>query len=162
MFAALNQGHLVYILDKTTDIKFAIGEIVGITQPTQNTPFNNNNQQTINLKLKIKNQILEFNGIPSNSSLVSYDNGKYIISETKQGLQNEVEAILQNSQNIINNIDYYKNNITKCVEILKELNPQFAKDKERDERIDNLDDKVSSIQSTLEKLVTMISNNNPK
>lgn len=33
MFSALNQGSLVYILDKTDGVKFKIGEIVGTTVP---------------------------------------------------------------------------------------------------------------------------------
>ena len=34
--------------------------------------------------------------------LVTYNNGKLIISETKQGIQSEVETILQNSKKLIN------------------------------------------------------------
>ena len=33
MFSALNQGSLVYILDKTKNVKFSIGEVVGTTVP---------------------------------------------------------------------------------------------------------------------------------
>lgn len=80
--------------------------------------------------------------------------------ETKAGLQTEVESTLQNSRQIINNIDFYKKSITDCENILKELNPQFAKDKERDDRINGLDSKVSSMEGKLDKILNALTANN--
>lgn len=160
MFSALNQGSLVYILDKTKGLKFKLGEVVGITQPKMsNTSFTNPqpNQSTVDIKIKIDGSVNEFNGIPSTYSLVTYNNGTLIISETKQALQSEVETILQNSKQILDNIDVYKCNITECETILKELNPQFAKDKERDDKINSLTNEVSGMKDTLDKIVTMLS-----
>lgn len=164
MFSALNQGSLVYILDKTNQLKYKVGEVVGISQPKFNTNTNftnpqNNTQTFVDIKIKIDGVLNEFNAIPSNYSLVTYNNGSIIISETKQGLQTEVEAILQNSKQILNNIDVYKNNIVECENILKDLNPQFAKDKERDDQINSLANKVSDMQSALDKIVNMLSKN---
>ena len=71
-------------------------------------------------------------------------------------LQNEVESILDNSRKIINNIDTYKQNITDCEEILKQLNPQFAKDKERDDRLFNLESRFDGVESKLDKIFDLI------
>lgn len=163
MFSALNQGSFVYILDKTKGIKFKIGEVIGIGNTNQNNyPVNQIPNQPINLKVKVEDTVYDFNAISSSASLVTYDNGKFIISETKQGLQSEVYAILQNRKNIIENIPQYKNEIVECETVLKELNPEFAKDKERDERIDSLSTQVTNMQSTLDKIVNLISSNNSK
>lgn len=162
MFSALNQGSLVYIIDKTDGIKFKVGEIIGVSQLNYGSQsFNSLNQvvPTLDLKIKADNETLEFNAIPSNLSTVAYNNGKLIISETKQGVQTEVEAVLQNSKQIVNNIDYYKDTIVDCENILKQLNPQFAKDKERDETIDNLKSKVDNMEIKIDKLLTLMSNN---
>ena len=160
MFSALNQGSLIHILDKTDGIKYKIGEIVGVSQPKFNNTFNpnQNNQTFVDIKVKIDGNIVECNAIPSNFSIVTYNNGKLILSETKQGLQSEVENTLQNRRQIIENIDYYKNDVVECENILKELNPQFAKDKERDERIDSLNIKVDSMENKLDKLLSLMSN----
>lgn len=163
MFSALNQGSFVYILDKTKGIKFKIGEVIGVTNTNQNNyPVNQIPNQPINLKVKVEDTVYDFNAISSSASLVTYDNGKFIISETKQGLQSEVYAILQNRKNIIENIPQYKNDIVECETVLKDLNPEFAKDKERDERIDSLSTQVTNMQSTLDKIVNLISSNNSK
>ena len=151
MFSALSQGSNVYLLDKTSSPKFLVGEIVGVTQPKY--AFN---QATVDLKVKIDDQVQEFNNLPSINSIVTYNNGKLLISETKQGIQNEVESILNNSQNILNNIDTYKQNIEDCENILKQLNPQFARDKERDDRLLNLENRFDGVESKLDKIFELI------
>lgn len=153
MFSALTQGSLVYILDKTSEPKYKVGEIIGVSSPKLNYGFN---QTQVDLKVKIDDVIQDFNSIPSINSIVTYNNGKIVISETKQGIQNEVEGILQNSRQIIENIDFYKKNIDECESILKQLNPQFAKDMERDDRLSNLESKFGSFESKLDEIFNFI------
>lgn len=152
MFSALSQGSSIYILEKTPKLKFQIGEIIGVSQPR----FGFNNQTSVDLKVKIDDSIEEFNSIPSINSIVTYNNGKVIISETKQGIQNEIESVLQQSQNILNNIDVYKSNVTECENILKQINPQFARDKERDNRLQNLESRFEGVESKLDEIFNFI------
>ena len=151
MFSALSQGSPVYLLDKTSSLDYKVGEIIGVSQPKFNAIGN-----TVDIKVKIDNSIQEFNGIPSINTFVSYNNGKFIISETKQGIQNEVESILQNRKFVIQNIDNYKQDIVKCENILKQLNPQFAIDKERDERLSKLENKFDTLDSKLDKIFNLV------
>lgn len=151
MFSALSQGSSIYLLDKTSSPKYLIGEVVGVTQPKYNF-----NQATVDLRVKVDDQIQEFNNLPSINSTVTYNNGKLLISETKQGIQNEIETILFNSKNIVDNIDVYKQNIKDCENILKQINPQFAKDKERDDRLLNLETRFDGVESKLDKIFNII------
>lgn len=156
MFSALNQGSLIYILDKTDRPTFKIGEVVSTTQPQLNLPYGNSNYGPIDLKVKIDGSIHEYNSIPSSNSIITYNSGKITLSETKQGLQSEVESILQNSKQILDNIDKYQNNIIDCENILKQLNPQFAKDKERDDRLNNLEQRFDGVENKLDKLLNLV------
>lgn len=151
MFSALSQGSSIYLLDKTSSPKFIIGEVVGVTQPKYNF-----SQATVDLKVKVDDSIQEFNNLPSINNIVTYNNGKIIISETKQGIQNEVETILTNSKNILDNIDTYKQNVEECEIILKQINPQFAKDKERDDRLQSLENRFDGVESKLDKIFDLI------
>ena len=155
MFSALSQGSPVYILDKTSSPDFKVGEIIGVSYPKMN-PYNVGPQNTVDLKVKIDGETQEFNSIPSINSVVSYNSGKVIISETKQGIQNEVENILQNSKQILNNIEVYKKNVEDCENILKQLNPQFAIDKERDKRLSNLESRFDGFESKLDKIFNLV------
>jgi len=63
---------------------------------------------------------------------------------------------LFNSKNIVDNIDVYKQNIKDCENILKQINPQFAKDKERDDRLLNLENRFDGVESKLDKIFNII------
>ena len=160
MFSALNQGSIIYILDKTEKPKFKIGEVISISQPkidyNSTGQFGQFQTTTVDIKVNIEGNTYEYNSIPSNYSVITYNNGKITLSETKQGLQSEVESILQNSKQIVERIDTYKQNIVDCESILKELNPQFAKDKERDERLNSLEERFGGVEDRLDKIINLI------
>ena len=160
MFSALNQGSIIYILDKTEKPKFKIGEVISISQPkidyNSTGQFGQFQTTTVDIKVNIDGNTYEYNSIPSSYSVITYNNGKITLSETKQGLQSEVESILQNSKQIVERIDTYKQNIVDCESILKELNPQFAKDKERDERLNSLEERFGGVEDRLDKIINLI------
>ena len=160
MFSALNQGSIIYILDKTERPKFKVGEIISISQPkvdyNSTGQFGQYQATTVDIKVNINGNTYEYNSIPSSYSVITYNNGKITLSETKQGLQSEVESILQNSKQIVERIDTYKQNIVDCENILKELNPQFAKDKERDERLNSLEERFGGVEDRLDKIINLI------
>ena len=160
MFSALNQGSIIYILDKTERPKFKVGEIISISQPkvdyNSTGQFGQYQATTVDIKVNIDGNTYEYNSIPSSYSVITYNNGKITLSETKQGLQSEVESILQNSKQIVDKINVYKQNIIDCENILKELNPQFAKDKERDERLNSLEERFGGVEDRLDKIINLI------
>lgn len=160
MLSTLQQGSLVYIIDKTKNIKYSVGEIITKTEPKteyNSSPVGGMNMVSyFDMSVKINNDTYDFKHIPSVNTLVNYNNGNIIISETKEGLIPTIETLLHNSKQIVNNIDYHKQAIVECEEILKELNPTFAKEKERDERIDSLEEKVGGIDEKLDKIFNLI------
>lgn len=160
MFSALNQGSIIYILDKTERPKFKVGEVVSVSQPkvdyNSTGQFGQYQATTVDIKVNVEGNTYEYNSIPSSYSVITYNNGKITLSETKQGLQSEVESILQNSKQIVERIDTYKQNIVDCENILKQLNPQFAKDKERDERLNNLEERFGGVEDRLDKIINLI------
>lgn len=156
MFSALSQGSLVYILDKTDGIKFKIGEVIGTTVPQFAT---DGSGMVIKLSIKVDGNIMEYNNVPSSSTMVSYNTGKLIIAETKQTIQSEVESTLHNANHILEHIEDYKQQVAQCEEVLKELNPQYAKDKARDEEIAGLKYEVSSIKGDIAKILEAVTKN---
>ena len=154
MFSALNQGSRVYILNKANGIDFKIGEVVGTTTPVFTT--DGINTMVVNLKVKVDGNTVDYNNIPANNNSVSYNNGNLIIAESKQTIQSEVEATLQHANYVIEHIEDYKIQVTRCEEVLKELNPQFAKDKARDERIAGIETEVAGIKDDIAKILAAV------
>nr|DAG87911.1 MAG TPA: hypothetical protein [Crassvirales sp.] len=155
MFSALNQGSLVYILDKTDGVKFRIGEIVGTTVPQFSV---DGSGMVMKLSIKVNGNVAEYNNVPSAANMVSYNNGKLIIAETKQSIQSEVESTLHNANYIIEHIEDYKAQITQCENVLKELNPQYAKDKARDEEIAGIKSEVAGMKGDIAKILAAVTN----
>ena len=60
--------------------------------------------------------------------------------------------MLENSKSIIANVEQHKSNISACESILKELNPVYAKEQERDEAIDNISGRMDRIEGILARL----------
>lgn len=166
MFSALNQGSPIYIIDKTDGLKYKTGEVVGVVQGNVfggtfgTASFAPNG--TVTLKIKVDNNVIDYPEIPRNSSVMSYNNGATIVCETKQGLITELENTLQQTKQILAERPKYEQIVSDCESLLKEINPVFAKDKERDDRINSLDTKVTSMEGKLDKILNVLStNSNP-
>ena len=90
---------------------------------------------------------MEFQKIPTNLEIFSYPNA--VLSDKKEAILSEVENMIQTSQQIVSSVDYHKSIIENCDEILKQLNPQFAKDKQQEEKIGSLETEVKSLKGDL-------------
>lgn len=133
MFSGLRQGATLYILDKSKEPKVVTGYVENITapKPLYNTynpavSFGANLQTAVDIVVKVGNEKKEFVGIPSTNTIHSY--GDYVISETREGMIQEVDAMLQNSKNVVASINQHESNIKACEDILKSLNPVYAKE----------------------------------
>lgn len=153
MFSALRQGSVVYILEKGENPVLKVGQVVSITQPNYSSNFLMNGA-TVDINVKVNNQNMDFKNVPASQSVVNYNNA--VITETKELMSNEVDNMLQSSRSIVDSVAYHNNIITSCESILKELNPRFAKEKERDEDINNLKDKMGGIESKMDKILSLL------
>lgn len=164
MFSALSQGSLVYIVDKTDGLKYKTGEVVGVTQGNMfNGAFGTSSftpNGTLTLKVKVDGNVIDYPEAPLNGSIASYNNGATIVCETKQGAISEIENTLQQTKQILADTPKYEKLVSECENVLKDINPVFAKDKERDDRINSLDTKVSSMEGKLDKILNVLSSNN--
>lgn len=112
-----------------------------------------NMSTVVDVKVRIDDQVKEF-CVPSSLSIHTY--GDYTLSENKEAMISEVDSLLQNSKDIINSIDKHKDAISAYENILKSLNPVYAKEQERDGAISNLSQRVDSIQDSLDRLERLL------
>ena len=159
MFSALRQGSIIYILEKGENPSLKIGQVISITQPNYSNNFLVNGA-TIDISVKVGTDNMDFRNVPSSQSVTNYNN--IVITETKELMLNEVDNMLQNSKSIVDSVSYHNNVITSCENILKDLNPKFAREKERDEDINNLKDKMGGIESKMDKILTLLSKEETK
>lgn len=159
MFSALRQGSVLYILEKGENPTLKVGQVTSITQPNYNNNFLMNGS-TIDISVKVGNEATDFKNVPGSQSVTSYNNA--IITETKELMSNEVDNMLQNSKSIVDSVSYHNNVISACEGILKDLNPRFAREKERDEDISNLKTKIGGIETKMDKILTLLAKGESK
>lgn len=151
MFSALRQGSTLYILEKGEKPQLKTGQVIGVSFP------NNNFLQgtaTVNITVKVGEATKELTDVPSSMSVAQQSD--LIIAETKELMSTEVDNLVQSSRNIIESIPYHEKLVASCEEILKGLNPRFAKEKERDEDINGLKKKMGEMGSKMDKILTLL------
>lgn len=164
MFSTLRKGATVYILDRSGEPNMSVGYIENVTMPRPMYPTYNpavslgtNMQMVVDLTVRINDEQKEFS-VPSNLSIHTY--GDYTISESKEAMISEVDSLMQNSKDILESVDRHKAAIQSYENILKTLNPVYAKESERDSRIDNLTQQMDSMQDTLSRLESLLRHGN--
>lgn len=165
MFSGLRQGSALYVLDKSKEPKIITGYVERVSIPHPMYPnynpsvsFGANLQTAVDIVVKIGDDRKEFIGVPSTSIIHSY--GDYVLSEQKDSMIQEVTTMLENSKSILANVEQHKSNIEACEKILKELNPVYAKEQERDEAIDNISGRMDRIEDILARLENRLSVHN--
>lgn len=157
MFSGLRPGTALYVLDKSKEPKVVQGYVERISTPHPMYPnynpsvsFGANLQTIVDVTVKLGDERREFVGVPSTATIHSY--GDYVLSESKDNMIQEVTTMLENSKSILSNVEQHKSNISACEKILKELNPVYAKEQERDEAIDNISGRMDRIEGILARL----------
>ena len=163
MFSTLRKGATIYILDKTSEPQIKIGYVDNVTTPRPMYPTYNpavslgtNMQTVVDITVRVDDEKKEFS-VPSSLSLHTY--GDYTLSENKEAMISEVDSLLQNSKDVLDSVDKHKDAISAYEKILKQLNPVYAREQERDSAIESLTQQVDSIQTALNRLEQLLSRN---
>lgn len=163
MFSGLRQGSLFYILEKGEELNLKIGQVESVSNPqpkynqyVPSQPFNQP-ETTVDVKVKIGDEVLDFKQLPSGLSIANFGQNGVVVSESKEAMSAEVESMLRTSRGIIESVPYHEKVIQSCDVMLRELNPQFAKEKAQEEKIGMLENRMGNIEGTLGEMMGMLS-----
>ncbi|MBE6246147.1 MAG: hypothetical protein E7110_01865 [Bacteroidales bacterium] len=172
MFSALRQHSTIYILFKGEKPRLVTGKVESVSEPQQKIgttmgAFGQNYQSFVNIVATDPDgNRYEFPGMRADLSIENKAcNGQMaVISESRDAMISEVEGMLSSSKNIIDSLPYHESIVANCQQMLSALNPQIAKEQERDREISELKDEFrgmkNSIQGISEMLNTILKNNN--
>ena len=161
MFQGSRQGNLFYILEKGDELKLRIGQVVSVSNPQPkygqfNTPsFGSQPEMTVDIRVKVDEETMDFKQLSANSSIAN--SGNVVVSDSKDAMSAEVEGLLRTSKAILDSIPYHEKMLGACDNILRDLNPSFKKEKEQEEKIGALEEKMVGIEGTLNDMMSMLS-----
>lgn len=163
MFQGVRQNSPFYILEKGEDLKLKVGQVVNVSnpQPKYNqfgaTPqtYGNAPELFVDLKVKVGEEVMEFKQLNANMNIAN--SGNLVVSDSKEAMSAEVDGLLRNSRQIIESVPYHEKVLVACDAMLRELNPQFAKEKEQEEKIGMLEERMGNIDDKLNKMFDLLS-----
>lgn len=158
MFSGLKKGSQIYILDKGDNFCLKIGKVEEMNIHPKNEhgyPFAPSSQMVVDLKVRVNEEIAEFNCL--NADLNIAKNGDIVVSDSEEAMSAEVLDTFRNSQQVLNSVPYHDKVAKACVPILKTINPQFAKEKEQEEKILFLEERIGNMDEKLEKMFEILS-----
>lgn len=161
MFSGIRQNSLFYILEKGEELKLSIGQVVSVSnpQPKYNQfpttqPFAQPDM-FVDVKVKVGEEMQEFKQLGANLSIAN--SGNVVVSDSKEAMSAEVESLLRMSRQVLESIPYHEKVLVSCDSILRELNPSFAKEKEQEEKIGALEERMGNIDDKLNKMFDLLS-----
>lgn len=164
-FKDLQKSYQVYILYKGEKIRHKMGTVVSIANP-RFQPLQPGQLSYQQPQDKIVDMEVSVDGV--SSTFVVRENmtvevrNDITISCDRDPILNEINAIMRNSNDILNSVEKHKSILEDCENIVKDLNPILAVDKSRDEKIANLEATVGKINGSIEDLKELILGLNKK
>lgn len=165
MFQNLRQGQPFYILYKGENPRYEAGNVLSVSNPMPKFPNNfqlpQQQEMVVDVKVRVGESTLDYQKLPAHLSIADFTplGNNVVVSDNKDAINAEIEAMQQISRDALAKTDYHNSVITACDEMLKQLNPQFAKDKERDEEIFQLKEQINSLTGNVSELVAMMKQN---
>lgn len=157
MFQGLRTNSLFYVLDKGENPNLRIGQVVSVSNPQTKYPTFNNGftpqpmEAVVDVKVKLGDEEVDFKQLPANGQIAN--DKSLVVSDNKDAMSAEVDAMLRQSKAILESVDYHKRVVESCEGMLQQLNPQIAKEKEQTEKINKLEGKVSGIEGKIDKMM---------
>lgn len=159
MFSGLRQNGMFYILEKGDELRLKVGQVVSVSNPQPKYGqfgYAAQPEMVVDVKVKVDEETMEFKQLSANASIAN--SGNVIVSDNKEAMSAEVEGLLHSSKGILDSVSYHERVLASCDEILRELNPTFKKEKEQEEKIGLLEEKMVGIEGTLSDMMSMLSN----
>jgi hypothetical protein len=166
MFQGLRENGTIYILDKTNIVpKLSVGYVEKrsdvysrygnpsmpmMTQPTDGV---------IDFSIRIGENVTELKKIPANMSVCSPEGHPQImVFDSSEGVLSEIAAIKRQRKDIVDAYEPSVEALSACEQIELTLNPQLAKEQERDKEISQLKQAISNIDDKFETLLRALNN----
>ena len=163
MFQNLKVNDALYVIDKSGVPSLKIGQVVSVGKPMPANPVQTpglmlgmNQQFQIAIRAKVDGQEGDFGQLLTTESV--HDYGNMLIIDNREVLLSEIDKMRMKSQGELDRRDLNEQTVAACEEMSRTVNPEYAKEKERDEAISNLGGRLDNIESMLSKFMEQINN----
>lgn len=164
MFKNLRQGQSLYILHKEDKLYHEVATIVSVDNLRAKSPMPGmipyvQQEMLVDVKAKIGGDNITLPAVPADLVITDYkpNNGeKLVLSCDLAAFNSEINSLMQQSKQEIARTDYNNMVIEGCEKMLVALNPEFAREKERESEMAKIRNEVLELKDTNGKLMSMM------
>lgn len=162
MLSTLRQGTPVFVIFRNGP-RVATAKVAQISSqypPQFNIQMGQmgaNMSPMIDLSLEMDGKTELFQRIPINTSIAEFPEKGIIISETREGVINEVTAIRGNAVSELDKRSFYEQTVSSCDQILLDINPDLKREKEQAVKIEKLEQQLAGMSDQIAALTGMLS-----
>ena len=152
MFQGLSQGSTLYILYKN-EPRLEKGRVISLN--THLPQFNPSQPQAMfsgmvtDLTVAVGSDTLPFQGLPATASVANFPDRGLFVSEDQGMVINELTAMRDNSQRVVDSYDAHKALRDKCDALLLSLNPDKQKEMQNAKDVAELKGELAEMKRML-------------
>lgn len=167
MFNGLRQGNIIYLLDKG-NLTLTIAEVVKVSNPYTMMQKQQGNkmpmmpaylqqsqEQFVDVIAKTSEHELNLEELPCNLSFCLKNN--LFVCDNAEAINSEIDSSERSSKMVLDSVPYHEKAMESYKEMKLRINPQFAKEKEQEEKIGALEEKMGNIDDKLNKMFDLLS-----
>ena len=116
MFSGLRENSIFYVLDKTNGATLKTGQVIQVSNPQPKFPQYQPGQYniqavetTVDIKVRMPDGDMEFRQLPSNAQIAN--SGNVVVSESKDAMMAEVEAMQKRSKDVLQSREYHEKTV---------------------------------------------------
>ena len=161
MFQGVRQGAILYILEKGDNgLDLKTGQVVNVSNPypryaPSGAPnYSVHPEMLVDVSVRVGETTMDFKQLNAQHNIAN--SGNVVVSDSREAMIAEVDGIVRCSVQAIESVPYHERvkHTGECV--MRELNPQFAKEKEHEEKIDALEVRMGTIDTKIDRLFGLL------
>lgn len=162
MLSTLRQGTPVFVIFRNGP-RVATAKVAQISSqypPQFNIQMGQmgaNMSPMFDLTLELDGKTELFQRIPINTSIAEFPEKGIILSETRDGVINEVSAIRGNAVSELEKRSFYEQTVANCDQILLDVNPDLKREQEQAGKIAKLEQQLAGMSDQIAALTGMLS-----
>ena len=162
MLSTLRQGTPVFVIFRNGP-RVATAKVAQISSqypPQFNIQMGQmgaNMSPMFDLTLEMDGKTELFQRIPVNTSIAEFPEKGIILSETRDGVINEITAIRGTATSELDKRSFYEQTIANCDQILTDVNPDLKREQEQADKISKLEGQISGMSDQIAALTGMLS-----
>lgn len=151
-FQNLRTNNQVYILYKNNTPHLDVGKVTNVSIPVPK--FGPNVYDLIlDIQVDVNGNTTNFQKLPANADIADCGNN-VVLTCSKDAMNNEIAAMKQRSQDIIDSVETHKEIVTNCETMLLVLNPEIAEKQKQQQENQELREEINQLKNLVQDFIT--------